>query len=218
MRKMLLPMLSILSSVLFISCDKMKNSQQENPKQIDYTNVQEKSFSELFVEIQPDEIEGSPFSILSKNYTVVTSGFAESFNSMVIGEGMLGGSSRKLATSMRMRGNGYTLEKILETQTYTLTIFDERFKEQFMLFGQSSGRNSDKMKETTLTSVATPSGKFSYKEAYLIIECSLAETYTINLDEVYNDENHKFYEDAYNSVGSYHKVVVGDITNVWIRK
>lgn len=218
MKKNLLLMLC--SSVMFCSCHRARNpeSQQKEAKQIDYSNVKEKSFSELFEEIQPDQIEGNPFHILTKDYAVVTAGPADSFNSMVIGEGMLGHTNMKSSMSMRLRGGRYTLEKILETKTYTITIFDEQFKKQFMLFGQASGRSSNKMKETTLTSVATPSGNYTYKEARLVIELKLAEIYTINLDDVYSEDNKKFYEDAYNEVGSYHKVVVGDITNVWIRK
>jgi ribosomal protein L20A (L18A) len=58
----------------------------------------------------------------------------------------------------------------------------------------------------------------AYKEALLIIECQLAQTHTVNLKEVYAEYNHKFFEDAYKEVGSYHKIVFGDITNVWVRK
>lgn len=155
---------------------------------------------------------------MSKNAAVVTSGATGSFNSMVIGEGMLGTSMGKGAVSMIMRASRYTLEKILETQTYTISVFDEQFKDQFMLFGKSSGRDSDKMQKTTLHSVATPSGVFTYKEAYLVFECKLSQIYTVNIDDVYDEEKYKFYEDAYNLGGAYHKLVVGEITNIWIRK
>jgi flavin reductase (DIM6/NTAB) family NADH-FMN oxidoreductase RutF len=99
-----------------------------------------------------------------------------------------------------------------------MSFFEDRYKDEYMVFGQKSGRDSEKMKETSLTAVVTPTGKMAYKEAFLIIECQLAQTHTVNLEEVYAEHNHKFFEDAYNEVGSYHKIVFGDITNVWVRK
>jgi len=57
----------------------------------------------------------------------------------------------------------------------------------------------------------------TFKEAKLVIECKLTQTQTINPAEVYSDDNRKFYEDAYKEVGSYHKTVFGEITNVWVR-
>ncbi|MDR1408495.1 MAG: hypothetical protein LBJ23_10710, partial [Tannerella sp.] len=70
----------------------------------------------------------------------------------------------------------------------------------------------------SLTAVVTPSGKMAYKEAFMIIECQLAQTHTVNPEEVYAEHNRNFFEDAYKEVGSYHKIVFGDITNVWVRQ
>jgi flavin reductase (DIM6/NTAB) family NADH-FMN oxidoreductase RutF len=99
-----------------------------------------------------------------------------------------------------------------------MSFFEDRYKDQYMIFGRKSGRDSEKMNEVSLTAVVTPSGKMAYKEAFLIIECQLAQTHTVNLEEVYAEHNRNFFEDAYKEVGCYHKIVFGDITNVWVRK
>ena len=181
-------------------------------------NVKDKSFGELFTEIQPDQISESIFKLVGKDNTVITAGTEIGFNSMVAGDGGMGLLLGKPVTFCGLRGSRYTLEVILKDKVYTMTYFEEKYRDQFMLFGKKSGRDSEKMKETTLTPVITPSGKVAYKEAKLIIECKLAQTLTVNPEECYSDDNKKFFEDAYNEVGSYHKVVFGDITNVWIRK
>lgn len=191
---------------------------EEAPKVIDYSNVKEKSFSELFTEIEPNQIKESPFDLFPKINGVVTAGDSTVFNSMVIGDGALGQMIGKYVTICGLRGSRYTLEILLKEHHYTMSFFDEQFRDQFILFGQSSGRDSDKMATTTLTPVSTPSGNMTYKEARLVIECDLAQTHTVSLDEVYSADNKKFYEDAYNEVGSYHKIVMGDITHVWVRK
>lgn len=210
-------------SILFTSCQQAPKSDGTNQeeavtKQIDYTNVKEKAFAELFTEIKANEIKESPFDLFPKVNPVVTSGTAESFNSMVVGDGALGNMIGKYTTILGLRGNRYTLEYILKTKTYTLSFFDEQFRNDFIQFGQTSGRNSDKMQQTKLTPVSTPDGNMTYKEARLIIECQLAQTHTVNLDEVYAEDNKKFYDDAFKEVGSYHKIVIGDIKHVWIRQ
>ncbi len=62
---------------------------------------------------------------------------------------------------------------IQKEQTYTMSYFPDEYKEQILFLGSKSGRDSEKMKEVELTSVQTPSGNMSFKEARLIIECKL---------------------------------------------
>ncbi|MDR0430335.1 MAG: flavin reductase family protein [Tannerellaceae bacterium] len=193
-------------------------TKQEPNKQIDYSGMENKSFSDLFIEIQPNEIKESPFDLFPTVNGVVTAGNADAYNSMVVGDGALGQMTAKPVTIIGLRGIRYTLEVILRDHNYTIAFFEEPFRPQFMPFGTASGRDSNKMRETTLTPVATPDGNMAYKEAYMIIECKLAQTYTVHPEEIYSEDNRKFYEDAFESVGSWHKLVIGDITHVWIRK
>lgn len=214
----------LVFTVILISCNSANknesNESEQTPSEqkIDYKNVKDKSFDELFTSIEPNQIPEDVFTLVGKDYSVITAGTLSDYNSMVASDGGMGLLMSKPVTFCGLRGSRYTLEIILKDKIYTMSYFEEQFKDQFMLFGQKSGRDSDKMKETTLTPVSTPSGKVSYKEAKIIIECELAQTHTVNMDEVYADKNKTFYTDAYNEVGSYHKIVFGDITNVWIRK
>ena len=99
-----------------------------------------------------------------------------------------------------------------------MSYFDEDDKEDIMIFGTQSGRNSDKMKEHQLTMVQTPDGNISYKEAKLIIECKLTEVTTVSPDDFLTDEGKEFITSAHAEAKAYHKLVFGDITNVWERK
>ncbi len=185
---------------------------------IDYSNLKNKSFNELFVEITPEQLPESIFKLVGKDYTVITAGLPDHYNSMVAGDGGMGFLMGKPTTFCNLRGTRYTLELILKDKKYTMAYFDDQFKPAFLPFGNSSGRDSDKMKKTPLTPLITPSGRVSYKEAKIIIECDLAETHTINPEEVYAQKNKDFYEDAYKTGGSYHKIVFGDIVHIWVRK
>jgi flavin reductase (DIM6/NTAB) family NADH-FMN oxidoreductase RutF len=99
-----------------------------------------------------------------------------------------------------------------------MSYFDETEKGDILLFGMKSGRDSDKMKESKLTSVQTPSGNMTYKEARIVIECKPVEITTISPDDFYTEEGRKFVVDAQAETGDYHKMVFGEITAVWIRK
>ena len=185
---------------------------------ISYNGVKEKSFDELFCPIAPDAIDPNIIGLVQKEFIVITAGREDHYNAMVASDGGMGGLMGKPVTFCGLRGSRYTLEVILKDSVYTFSFFDERFKDDFMIFGKQSGRDSQKMKQTNLTAVATPSGKMTFKEAKIVIECTLAQTHTVNPDEVYAEHNKQFFTDAYKEVGSWHKIVFGDITAAWVRK
>jgi flavin reductase (DIM6/NTAB) family NADH-FMN oxidoreductase RutF len=84
--------------------------------------------------------------------------------------------------------------------------------------GSKSGRDSEKMKEVELTSVQTPSGDMSYKEARLIIECKLTALTTANPDDFYTQETKDYINEAYKEANVFRKLVFGEITHVWAKK
>lgn len=103
-------------------------------------------------------------------------------------------------------------------QTYTLSYFPNEYKEQMLFLGSKSGRDSDKMKEVELTSVQTPSGDMSFKEARLIIECKLMQLTTANPNDFYTQEAKDFINEAYKEANHYPKLVFGEIAHVWVKK
>jgi flavin reductase (DIM6/NTAB) family NADH-FMN oxidoreductase RutF len=102
--------------------------------------------------------------------------------------------------------------------SYTMSFFDAEYKDDVVQFGMSSGRDSDeKMKNIKLTAVETPDGNMTYKEAKLIIECKLIQVTTVSPADFLVEENKQFIVDAYAETKGYHKIVYGEITNVWVR-
>ena len=81
-----------------------------------------------------------------------------------------------------------------------------------------SGRDSEKMKEVELTSVQTPSGEMSFKEAKLIIECKLTISTTVNPNDIYAQEVKDNVKEEYIEASHYRKFVFGEITSVWVKK
>ena len=211
-----------LSTILLSGCSSNnKKTGEENETQttsLSRDEIRTRSFSQLFRQITPKEIQGSVFSLVGTDYTVITAGSPSEFNSMVASFGGWGMLFEKPVTWCFLRSNRYTLEMIRKEKTYTMSYFEKEYQEDFMLFGSKSGRDSNKMKESKLTSIQTPAGNTTYKEAKLIIECELTEVTTVSPDDFYTKEGREFVEGAHAETGDYHKVVFGTITNVWVKK
>jgi flavin reductase (DIM6/NTAB) family NADH-FMN oxidoreductase RutF len=180
-----------------------------------HEQIKSKSFEELFDTIDVRNIQEDIFTLIGQDYGILTAGDSTDFNSMVTSWGGWGEVFGKPGMFHFLRSNRYTLEKMKEHGTYTVTFFPEEYRDDYMQFGMKSGRDTDKMKTTNLTMVMTPDGNPAYKEAKLIIECKLAEVTTVSPDDFYNPENRKFVEDAHAETGDWHKVVMGEITKAW---
>jgi flavin reductase (DIM6/NTAB) family NADH-FMN oxidoreductase RutF len=151
-------------------------------------------------------------------FTVITAGKEDHYNSMIGSGGGLGLLFKKPTTWSLLRADRYTLEIIQKEQTYTLSYFPKEYKVQALFLGSESGRDSEKMKEVELTSVQTPSGDMSFKEARLIIECKLTEITTANPNDFYSQEAKDYINEAYKEASDYRKLVFGEITHVWVKK
>jgi len=181
--------------------------------------IKSRSFSDLFKAISVNDIPPDVFTLIGKDFAVLTAGNPSRYNSMVAGWGGWGVMFSKPSTFLMLRSSRYTLELMRAEKRYTMAFFDDGFKDDIMKFGAQSGRDSDaKMKNTALTAVETQSGNMAFKEARLIIECNLIQVTTVAPDDFYTEDSKKFVVDAHSETKDYHKVVFGEITNVWVRK
>jgi flavin reductase (DIM6/NTAB) family NADH-FMN oxidoreductase RutF len=187
-------------------------------KKTNHVNVKEMNFDQLFKQISPEEICDNVFTLVGKDFTVITAGKEDHYNSMTGSGGGLGLLFMKPTTWCILRADRYTLEMIQKEQTYTLSYFPNEYKEQILFLGSKSGRDSEKMKEVELTSVQTPSGDMSFKEARLIIECKLTALTTANPNDFYTQEAKDYINEAYQEANVYRKLVFGEITHVWVKK
>jgi len=220
MKKILL----LLAVLFLISCNEAKKEKDDTKDTgstealTDVTiDVKSKSFDELFKKIEPTEINENVFKLVGQDFTVITAGDELHYNSMTASYGGWGQLFDNPVTWCFLRANRYTLEVMKECHTYTMSYFDDEYKEQVLFFGSKTGKDTDKMKETTLTMVQTPSGNTSYKEARLIIECELMEITSVKPDDFYSQKGKDFVIEGYNDAKDYHKLVFGNITNVWVR-
>lgn len=215
----------LLSVATFFACNDPQKNVPTPPKASDSTSVKaaivdvkDKSFEELFKSISTKEIDQNLFKLYSENFSVLTSGNDSIYNSMTASWGGWGQLFDKPVAWNFLRANRYTLELIKKNETYTVSFFDEAYKEQVLFFGSKTGKGTDKMKEVSLNKVSTPSGLITYKEASLILECKLVELTTVKPDDFRSQEGKDFVVDAYKEAKDYHKLTFGEITQVWVKK
>jgi flavin reductase (DIM6/NTAB) family NADH-FMN oxidoreductase RutF len=189
-------------------------------KPTNHVNLKEMNFDQLFRQISAEEIcdNYNVFTLVGKDFYAVTAGKENHYNSMVGSGGGFGMFFKKPSTWCLFRTDRYTLELIQQEQTYTLSYFPEEYRKQMLFLGSKSGRDSDKMKEVELTSVQTPSGDLSFKEARLIIECKLTAITTPNPDDFCSQDAKDYIDEAYKDASDYRKLVFGEITKVWVKK
>ena len=183
-----------------------------------HVNVKEMNFDQLFRQISPEEISDNVCTLAGKDFFAITAGKEDHYNSMIGSGGGLGLLFKKPTTWCLIKQDRYTLELIQKEQTYTLSYFPNEYKNQMLFLGRKSGRDSAKMKEVELTSVQTPSGDMSFREARLIIECELTAITTPNPADFISQESKDYIDEAYKDESNYRKLVFGEITRVWVKK
>ncbi|MGD0938169.1 MAG: hypothetical protein ABR905_00570 [Terracidiphilus sp.] len=177
--------------------------------------VKEVKFDQLFKQISPEQISDNVFTL---DFTVITAGKEDYYNSMIGSGGGFGLLFKKPTTWSLLRSDRYTLEIIQREQTYTLSYFPDEYRARALFLGSESGRDSEKMKEVELTSIQTPAANISFKEARLIVECKLTEITTANPNDFYSQEAKNYIAEAYKDTSDYRKLVFGEITHVWVKK
>ena len=179
-------------------------------------NIARQRFDYAYKAVDPKDFDENIFKLVGDDWTVITAG--EDPNSMVASWGGVGIMFNKPVTWCFLRANRYTLEKIRQTGKYTMCYFPEQYKGDIMQFGTKSGRNTDKMAQTKLTPMDTPAGVPAYEEARVIIECTLIAAPTVSKEEFYTTEAKEFLQGGFDEAKDWHKLVYGEITNIFIRK
>lgn len=166
-----------------------------------------------FVEITPNEITESPFKLIGKDWALVTAGGESKFNTMTVSWGGVGIMWGKPVAFTFIRPQRYTIEFIEKEDCFTMSFFDEKYRDVLSFCGSKSGRDYDKVKETGLTPAFTDDGIPYFEEAKLVLVCKKMYAQFLNDESVIaDDEVKKWYND------DYHKMYISEIKKVLIKK
>ena len=103
-----------------------------------------KIYMSAFKEINPKEIVESPFKLIGDDWALVTAGDREKFNTMTISWGGVGIMWGKPVVFTFIRPQRYTFAFMENGDRYTMSFFDEKYRDALKFCGSKSGKDYDK--------------------------------------------------------------------------
>lgn len=163
----------------------------------------------IFKEISAEAITANPFELIGKDWALVTSGSKESFNTMTISWGGVGIMWGKPVTYSFIRPQRHTFGFMENNDYFSMSFFEEDYRDALKFCGSKSGRDYDKVKETGLTPAYTEDGVPYFEEAKLVLVCKKLYSQFLNADSVIDNEAvDKWYDN------DFHKMYISEIVKV----
>ncbi len=168
-----------------------------------------------YSQIAPDEIKDNLIRLIASDWMLVTAGTPEKFNTMTANWGGTGYLWNKNVVFVFVRPERYTYGFIESTKGFTLTFFDEKYRDALNLCGVKSGRDCDKVAETGLTPHFTEMGFPAFTEANLVMECKKLYADQLTKDAFLDSEPLRAH---YSTKGGMHKMYIAEIVKAWVKK
>jgi flavin reductase (DIM6/NTAB) family NADH-FMN oxidoreductase RutF len=161
-------------------------------------------------EIKAHDLKLKITDLWSRQWLVLTAGTMHDFNSMTIGWGSVGVMWRKPFVQVVVRPGRYTFEFMEKYSTFTVCAFPEHCRDAVKLLGTTSGRTSDKIKDSGLTVLKSNSiDAPAYEEAELILECRKMYWQDMEPGHFLDTELDNNYPKK-----DYHRIYFGEIVNI----
>lgn len=156
--------------------------------------------TDLYVSIEPGEIEENPIRLIGQDWMLITAGTPENFNTMTASWGGYGMWKVPVAYIL-VNPARYTFQFLEKEEIFTLSFYDPAMHRDVLrqVFGGTSGRTADKVELSGFTPMLAGPG-IAYAEARMIIVCK--KSFAANTDPE----------------GKSHRLFFGEILSVWVRK
>ena len=156
----------------------------------------------------PATLACNPFSLIGKDWALLTAGDASGFNTMTVSWGNMGVMWNKNIVTVFVRPQRYTREFIEHSDKFTLSFYDESMRPALRLCGSKSGRDLDKAAAAGLTPVFE-NGTTYFAQAKLVLECRKIYCDKIRPEGFLIPEINDSYAEK-----DYHFVYMGEILRV----
>ena len=158
-----------------------------------------------FTEIKAEELKDNPFDLIGKQWMLITAGNEEKCNTMTASWGAVGVVWGKPSATCYIRQSRYTKTFVDDSEFFTLTVLKDGCRDALNLLGSKSGRDMDKMHESSLTPVMVE-GQPTFEEAKLVLICRKVCKTFIGPDDMTAEIRERSYADR-----DYHTMYIGEI-------
>jgi len=167
-----------------------------------------------FRQVGWEALNDNAIRMIGKEWMLVGAGNTEKgFNMMTASWGGMGWLWEKPVSFIFVRPQRYTFQFTEKEEYYTMTFYDESYRDVLRKMGTVSGRDFDKINNSGLTPFTTENGSIAFKEAKLIIECKKLYAGDI-IEGAFTD---KALAERIYPQKDFHKMYVGEIVNVWMK-
>ncbi|MCR4742172.1 MAG: flavin reductase family protein [Treponema sp.] len=129
-------------------------------------------------EIRPEELNENPFTLIGKDWMLITAQKEERTNMMTASWGGMGVLWGKNVATVYIRRSRFTKTFVDQGDTFSLCVLGEEYRKQLAYLGKASGRDEDKVAVSGLTvektEVEVEGNKVQvpfFKEARLVLIC-----------------------------------------------
>lgn len=165
-----------------------------------------------FKEINPNQITNNPFDLIGKDWALVTAGSKEKFNTMTVSWGGVGIMWNKPVAFTFIRPQRYTYEFLENGEYFTMSFFDDSYRDVLSFCGSKSGRDYDKPKETGITAVFDDKAPY-FSQAKLVLVCKKLYGQFLNEESAVDKSILSSYKN-----GDYHKMYISEIEKVLVNE
>ena len=166
----------------------------------------------MLKEINIDQLNVNPFTLIDKEWALITAGDKEQFNTMTASWGHMGVIWNKNVITVYVRPQRYTNDFMQQFDHFTVSFYPEKYKDALMYCGRHSGRDVNKVKETNLTPIHENDVTY-FEESKLVFVCKKIYEDRIQPENFLTDEIQNNYPKH-----DYHIVYMGEVEKVYQSK
>ena len=169
-----------------------------------------------FSEIAPEAVTANVFKLIGADWMLIAAGTLKSFNMMTASWGGMGIIWGKKICWCVIRPHRYTYKFMEKSDFFTISFFEEKYRDALNFCGTKSGKDVDKVKETGLKPVeAAPQlrGAVYFAQARLVMECRKIYYQDIDPRHFLIPEIEKHYPNK-----DYHRMYLGEILRCLARQ
>ena len=166
--------------------------------------------------VAPEDFDQSAFRLIGKDWMLVTAKNEEGrINTMTASWGGFGVMWGKDVAVSVIRPQRYTKEFIDNSETFSLSFYDEAFKKDLTYLGSVSGRTEDKISKTRLTPTDA-NGTPYFEEAKIVLICRKLYSQPMDPEGFIGDA--KALDAQWYADKDYHTLYVAEIEQILVKQ
>lgn len=154
------------------------------------------------------EFNVNAFELFNSDWALLTAGENDRFNTMTISWGGLGTLWGRSVVTVYVKPIRYTHAFLEENEYFTVSFYDEKYRNALMLLGSRSGRDGDKVAAAGLTAMPI-ANSVTFKEAEVTLLCRKIYRQDMDVSAMPADVVKTFYETE-----AAHTVYIGEVVDI----